>query len=245
VKDASGPVDRPPRGRSWGRVWRAVWTVALLVAASVPMALAIDRRNERPSVGHRRTRLTVAVLDAETGGPVAGARVRVYWPALWMPDSVEEVVGTTGRDGRTGLQLNCRAVTYEGLFHSRGVVVYPQAYLAVEADDYEPSEPSWLSEKTGQSRDLRDPEPPPVRLVLRRKRPGDPGQHGRDQLAGKSKGKGEGEGPRGGTTWHRGAHPVGGVRPGPWRVSARVFSEDTRPVPPDQPAPASHTKAEK
>jgi hypothetical protein len=236
MKDATGPIDRPPGGRFRGRVLAAIKTVALLAAAGVPMALAIDRNNERPRLGHRRTRLTFAVLDAETGGAVAGARVRVYWPALWVPDRVEEIVGTTGRDGRTSLPLHCRTVTSEGLFHSRGVLVYPQAYLAVTAEGFEPSEPCWLSERTGRSRDLSDPEPPPVRLILRRQRPGAPG---RGPIAG------QGDRPRGAAGWYRGAHPASELRPGPWRISARAFAETASEGRPDPPAPARPLNAEK
>lgn len=238
MENATEAVDRPPRarGRLRGKFWGVVKTAVLLTAAGVPMALAIDRRFERPRVGHRPTTLTVAVLDAETGAPVPGARVRVYWPALWAPDRVEEAAGDTGRDGRTTLRLNCRTVTHEGLLHSRGVLVYPQAYIAARADGFAPSEPAWLSEKTGRARDLGGPEPPPVRLVLRRKRPGQPDAH---QVAGK------GTNPADDPAWPRGARPLGGVRPGPWRIPARVFAEDSRETPSHPPKSSNTIKEDK
>ncbi len=108
--------------------------------------------------------LRFLVLDARTGLPIPGAKVVLLIPA--DPGPSRET--STGPAGMASLVAGCRVVRRRALCWDAGFVCFAGRWFMVTAEGYEGTGRRRLAWHTGRVRDINSPDPPPIRVELKR-----------------------------------------------------------------------------
>lgn len=108
-------------------------TLLALPLAAALLLLALDAMSHTLGAGPPTTvRLPFLVLDAATGGPIAGASIRIAEDRCSGAS-----VGDTDRDGRATAALTVRSVLDSSLFRRTRTLDYDAWQLLVSADGYD------------------------------------------------------------------------------------------------------------
>jgi hypothetical protein len=140
------------------------WTISgigLFVAILVSLLFCMDGILW---VGSENVELTVHVADAETRQPITDALVRLSWDH--DPEGpVSE--GKTGADGMAKLRFRFWAYGCRTPVCDTGFVSFSKEALQVDAAGYQRLRQR-LFEYAGRGRELHDPPPPPIDLMLKK-----------------------------------------------------------------------------
>jgi hypothetical protein len=116
--------------------------------------------------------LKFIVVDAATQKPIAGAKVRLREsdlpsPSITVQASENGIGSTTVSDGSLVLPWNFHTSRREGVLEHSGHIFFNNQgmWIQASAQGYE-TQLTWLESLTGMSRDIFDPIPPPMQILL-------------------------------------------------------------------------------
>jgi hypothetical protein len=117
--------------------------------------------------GFKHIRLHFRAVDAWTGQPIPGAKVVLFIPT----DTGPSQEACTGSDGTASVMVLCQVLVKRGIFGISSFPCLDRWWFKVAANGYEGTGREWLDLYTIWNQGVENPDPPPIRVELKR-RPG-------------------------------------------------------------------------
>jgi hypothetical protein len=119
--------------------------------------------------GSKEVGLRFVVVASRTGQPIQGAKISLFPSALAGPTPEACTEAATGSEGSASWSVSCRVVECRGLFGVGSSVYFDGWWFQITAAGYKGTGRECWAWHTGcWSQDINNPDPPPIRVDLKR-----------------------------------------------------------------------------